>query len=248
MELMSIFYINDLTFVSLWIALFGGIISFLSPCVFPLVPAYIAQLTGSGIANNEVMADRKLIISRSIGFIIGFTSIFLVLGASSSFLGSLFFYNQTLLEKLGGIVIVLFGLQLIGIFNIQFLLSEKKLLKPSKSTSFGRSIFFGLVFAAGWSPCIGLVLGSILTLAASSTNTFGAIILLLMYSLGLGIPFLLVALLYSKSLDKIRNINRFLPIIQKVSGGIMIVLGVMLFTGLFAKMAAYLSQFIPFNI
>ncbi|MDG5786416.1 cytochrome c biogenesis CcdA family protein [Evansella sp. AB-P1] len=248
MDILGVFHITEFTFISLWIALFAGVVSFLSPCVFPLVPAYIAQLTGSNISNNQVMADQKLIISRSIGFIIGFTSIFLILGASSSFIGNIFFQNQTLLERLGGIIIVLFGLQLMGVFNITFLLSEKRLSRPTKSASFGRSVIFGLVFAAGWSPCIGLVLGSILTLAAQSTDAYGAMILLLMYSLGLGIPFLLVAVLYSKSLDKIRNMNRYLPIIQKSSGVIMVILGVMLFTGIFARMAGYLSQFIPFNI
>ncbi|MCE7793733.1 cytochrome c biogenesis CcdA family protein [Salipaludibacillus sp. CUR1] len=248
MDLMSIFVINEVTFLSLWIALLAGIISFLSPCVFPLVPAYIAQLTGSGIADNEIAADRKLIFTRSIGFIIGFTSIFLILGASSSFIGTLFFQNQGLLEQLGGIIIVLFGLQLMGVFNLNFLMSEKKLMKPTKSTSFGRSVLFGLVFAAGWSPCIGLVLGSILTLAAQSTDTYGAMLLLFFYSIGIGIPFLIVAMIYSKSINKIRNLNRYLPVIQKTSGAIMIILGVMLFTGIFARMAAYLSQYIPFNI
>lgn len=249
MFVLSIFYISELTLLTMFIALIGGVVSFFSPCVFPLVPAYIAQLTGSEISNNEVMADRKLIVSRSIGFIIGFTSIFLILGASSSLIGNLFFQNRGLLEKLGGIVITLFGLQLLGVFNLNFLLSEKRLSnKPSKTTSFGRSVLFGLVFAAGWSPCIGLVLGSILTLAAQSNSTFEALILLLVYSLGMAIPFLLVAVLYSKSLHKVRNMNRFLPIVQKTSGVIMIALGVLLFSGLFAKMAAYLSQFIPFNI
>lgn len=245
---MSVFVINEVTFLSLWIALFAGVVSFLSPCVFPLVPAYIAQLTGSGISDNAVAADRKLIFTRSIGFILGFTSIFLILGASSSFIGGFFFQNQALLEQLGGIIIVLFGLQLIGIFNLNFLMSEKRLMKPSKSTSFGRSVLFGLVFAAGWSPCIGLVLGSILTLAAQNTNPYGAMLLLFFYSIGIGIPFLIVAMVYSKSINKVRNLNRYLPIIQKTSGGIMIVLGVMLFTGIFSRMAAYLSQYIPFSI
>ncbi|UTR09240.1 cytochrome c biogenesis CcdA family protein [Evansella sp. LMS18] len=248
MQLLSIFHINELTFLTMWVALFAGVVSFLSPCVFPLVPAYVAQLTGSGISDNKVMADRRLILSRSIGFIIGFTSIFLILGASSSYIGHIFFQNRDLLERLGGIIIVLFGLQLMGIFNLNFLLSEKRLMKPTKTTSFGRSVLFGLVFAAGWSPCIGLVLGSILTLAAQSTDTFGAMFLLLMYSLGLGIPFLIVAILYSKSLDKVRNLNKFLPIIQKTSGVIMVILGILLFTGLFFRMASYLSQYIPFNI
>ncbi|UCZ54330.1 cytochrome c biogenesis CcdA family protein [Bacillus shivajii] len=248
MTVLSVFIINEFTFLSLFIALFAGIVSFLSPCVFPLVPAYIAQLTGSNISENQIQADRKLIFTRSIGFIIGFTSIFLILGASSTFIGSLFIQNRELLEKLGGIVIVLFGLQLMGIFNINFLLNEKRISNPKKSTSFGRSVAFGLVFAAGWSPCIGLVLGSILALASQSSDALGGMLLLLVYSLGLGIPFLLVSLLYAKSLDKVRNINRYLPIIQKASGAIMVVLGIMLFTGVFFRMAAYLSQYIPFNI
>ena len=247
MELLSIFLINEVTFLSIFIALFAGIVSFLSPCVFPLVPAYIAQLTGGGIANNQVIADKRLIFTRSIGFIAGFTSIFLILGASSSFVGSLFIRNSTLLEQLGGIIIVLFGLQLAGIFNFNFLMRERRLKNPAKTTSFGSSVLFGLVFAAGWTPCIGLVLGSILSLAADTT-TSGAMLLLFAYSIGIGIPFLLVAMIYSKSIDKIRNVNRYLPLIQKSSGGVMIVLGVLLFTGIFNRMAAYLSVYIPFNI
>lgn len=242
MYILSIFTINEMTFFSLWIALFAGFVSFLSPCVFPLVPAYLAQLTGAEISQNKLSADRKIILSRSLGFIMGFTTIFLALGASSSLLGGLFLQNQQLLEQLGGIIIVMFGLQLTGIFQLNFLMSEKRLRNPRKTASFGRSVMFGLIFAAGWSPCIGLVLGSILTLAAQN-DPVGGMILLLFYSAGLAIPFLLVGLLFSKSIDRVRNINRFLPIFQKVSGIIMIVLGIMLFTGWFARIAGYLSQY-----
>ncbi|WP_096440324.1 cytochrome c biogenesis CcdA family protein [Alteribacter populi] len=239
--------INELSFLSIWIALFAGIVSFLSPCVFPLVPAYLAQLTGTNISNNQIEADRKLILSRSIGFIIGFTSIFLVLGASSTFIGSFFIQNRVLLEQLGGIVIVLFGLQLTGIMSLSFLMKEKRIHRPKKTASFLRSILFGLVFAAAWSPCIGLVLASILALA-SQTDLWGGMTLLLFYSIGLGIPFLLVGLIFSKSLNKMRNVNRYLPIIQKTSGTVMIILGILLFTGIFNRISAYLAQFIPFNI
>ncbi|MBM7097789.1 MULTISPECIES: cytochrome c biogenesis CcdA family protein [Alteribacter] len=240
--------INEVSFLSMWIALFAGVISFLSPCVFPLVPAFLAQLTGANINNNEIAADRKLILSRSIGFIIGFTSIFLVLGASSTFVGRIFIQNMTLLEQLGGIVIVLFGLQLTGVFSFSFLMKEKRFHQPKKAASFLRSISFGLVFAAAWSPCIGLVLGSILALASSSSTMWGGMTLLLIYSIGLGIPFLLAGLLYSKSLNKMRNVNRYLPVIQKSSGVVMIILGIMLFTGLFNRISAYLANYIPFGI
>jgi cytochrome c-type biogenesis protein len=240
-------YITEFTFISIWIAFFAGIISFLSPCVFPLVPAYLAQLTGTQISNNQLNVDKKLIFSRSIGFILGFTIIFLLLGASSTFLGQIFMKNRELLEKIGGIIIVVLGLQMLGLFSIKMLMSEKRLqTKPKKTTSFFGSVLFGLVFAAGWSPCIGLVLGSILALAAQETMVAG-MFLLFIYSIGMGIPFLIVALVYSRSLNKIRKINQFIPMIQKVSGTIMIILGIMLYTGLFARLSGYLAQFIPFN-
>nr|WP_184663800.1 cytochrome c biogenesis CcdA family protein [Texcoconibacillus texcoconensis] len=240
--------VNDFTFLSIWIALFAGVISFLSPCIFPMVPAYLAQLTGSSISNNQVHADRRIILSRSIGFIIGFTSIFLLIGASSTYIGSLFTQNRELLQQLGGIIIVLFGLQMYGILNLQFLMSEKRLREPKQATSFFRSIGFGFVFAAGWSPCIGLVLGSIIALAMQGTSLAEGMILLSAYSVGIGIPFLLIGLFYARSLNKMRNLNKYLPIIQKVSGVIMIILGVLLFTGWFNRISAYLANYIPFNI
>ncbi|OIJ22494.1 cytochrome c biogenesis protein CcdA [Anaerobacillus alkalidiazotrophicus] len=234
--------------MSIWLALLAGIVSFLSPCIFPLVPAYLAQLTGTSISDNQLHADRKLIISRSLGFIIGFTIIFLLLGASSTAFGQLFMRNRELLEKIGGIVIVVLGLQMLGLFSIKMLMSEKKLqTKPKKSMSFLGSVGFGFVFGAGWSPCIGLVLSSILILAAQSGTMASGMFLLFVYSIGLGIPFLLVALLYSRSLNKIRRMNKYLPMIQKTSGIVMIILGILLYTGLFARISGWLAQYIPFN-
>lgn len=234
--------------VTIWLAFLAGVISFLSPCIFPLVPAYLAQLTGTQISNNQVEADRGLIISRSIGFIIGFTIIFLLLGAASTVVGQLFWGNRQLLEQIGGIIITVFGLQMTGIISIRMLLSEKKIAgEPKKSTSFAGSVLFGFLFGTGWSPCIGLVLSSILVLAGQSETMLMGMLMLLIYSLGLGIPFLLVALLWSRSLNKMRRLNKLLPKIQKASGVIMIALGVLLFTGQFRIISAYLARFIPFN-
>ncbi|WP_332694159.1 cytochrome c biogenesis CcdA family protein [Halalkalibacter lacteus] len=241
-----------MTEVSIWLAFLAGVISFLSPCIFPLVPAYLAQLTGTNISNNEIEADRKLILSRSIGFIIGFTSIFLLLGASSTFIGQAFLGNRQLFEQIGGIIIAVFGLQMMGIISIRMLMSEKKLsVKPRKSSSFANSVLLGFLFGTGWSPCIGLVLSSILFLASKSETMWSGMFMLLVYSIGLGIPFLLVALLWSRSLDRIRRLNKWLPTIQKVSGGIMVILGILLFTGKFAVISAYLAriaQSLPFTI
>ncbi len=238
-----------MTEVTIWLALLAGVVSFLSPCVFPLVPAYLAQLTGTNVADNQINADRRLILSRSIGFIIGFTSIFLLLGASSTFIGQAFWGNRQLFEQIGGIIIAVFGLQMMGIISIRMLISEKRLhVKPKKTTSFANSVLLGFLFGTGWSPCIGLVLTSILLLAGREETMWAGMFMLLVYSIGLGLPFIGVALLWSRSLDKIRRLNKWLPTIQKVSGGIMVVLGILLFTGQFAIISAYLARFVPFTI
>ncbi|WP_240376442.1 cytochrome c biogenesis CcdA family protein [Bacillus piscicola] len=235
--------------VSLWLAFGAGIISFLSPCIFPLVPAYLAQLTGTNISNNQINAERRMILFRSCGFILGFTIVFLLLGASSTFIGQLFRSWGSLIEQIGGIIIVIFGLQMAGIISIQSLLREKKVqTSPKGSTSFASSVLLGLLFAAGWSPCIGLVLGSILALASQAETMFIGMFMLLVYSLGLGIPFLLVALLYSRSLNKLRKLNKWVPVIQKISGYVLIVLGILLFTGYFQMLSSYLARFIPFGL
>ncbi|GAF65709.1 cytochrome c biogenesis CcdA family protein [Alkalihalobacillus trypoxylicola] len=234
--------------VTIWLALLAGLASFFSPCVFPLIPAYLAQLTGSSISDNKVHASTKLILIRSLGFIAGFTIIFLLMGASSTFIGGLFLDNRLLLERLGGIVIIIFGLQMMGIISLRILLSEKRLnVKPKKKNSFMGSLLLGFVFAAAWTPCIGLTLGAILYMAMHAGMT-EAVFYLFFYSLGLGIPFILVALLYSKSLDRLKKFNKWLPRIQKTGGFVMIILGILLITGQFAIISNRLAQYIPFNI
>ncbi|TSB45784.1 cytochrome c biogenesis CcdA family protein [Alkalicoccobacillus porphyridii] len=233
--------------ISIWLAFFAGMVSFLSPCIFPLVPAYLAQLTGSTISEGEIQADRRLILTRSLGFILGFTIIFVLMGASSTYLGQIFANNRQLIEQIGGIFIVLFGLQMAGIISLRSLITEKKLpIKPKKTASFSNSLLIGFLFGAGWMPCIGLVLSSILILASNSATMSSGILLLFIYSAGLGVPFLLVAFFWSKSLSKLKTINRWLPLIQRVSGILMIILGIMLFTGQFRILSAYFARFVPF--
>ncbi|WP_017728667.1 cytochrome c biogenesis CcdA family protein [Halalkalibacterium ligniniphilum] len=237
-----------MTEVTIWLAFLAGIVSFLSPCIFPLMPAYLAQLTGSTVSGDAIVADRRLILSRSSGFILGFTLIFLLLGASSTFIGQLFWGNRLLLEQIGGIVITVFGLQMMGIISLRMLLSEKRIAtKPKKSSSFAGSVMLGFLFGTGWSPCIGLVLSSILILASQANTMWTGMFMLLIYSIGLGIPFILVALLWSRSLHKMRRLNRWLPKIQKASGLIMVILGILLFTGQFRVISAYFARFVPFN-
>ncbi|AIC93934.1 MULTISPECIES: cytochrome c biogenesis CcdA family protein [Shouchella] len=232
--------------VTFSIAFFAGLVSFFSPCIFPLMPAYLSQLTGTTVTNGAIAAPRRIILSRSFGFIAGFTLVFMLFGLASTMLGQLFVSNQALLERLGGIVIILFGLQMTGLISIRALFSDKR-LEPSSNTaaSFSKSLLFGFLFAAGWTPCIGLVLASILTLASTSTTIWNGVFLLFIYSVGLGIPFLLIAMLWARSLHKMRRLNRYLPIIQKISGVMMIILGVLLFTGYFSTLAAMMAQYTP---
>lgn len=235
--------------VTVWLAFAAGVISFLSPCVFPLVPAYLAQLTGTTVSDNKIIAERSLIFSRSIGFIIGFSLIFMILGAASTFIGELFAGNRKLFEQIGGIIIVVFGLQMMGIISIRALLSEKRIaVKPRMSTSFASSVLLGFLFGMGWSPCIGLALSSILILASDAGTMWKGMFLLAIYSLGLGVPFLLVSLIWSKSLDKLRKMNKWLPAIQKTGGAVMVVLGILLFTGHFNLLSSYLARYVPFGI
>ncbi|WP_308215418.1 cytochrome c biogenesis protein CcdA [Sinobaca sp. H24] len=220
----------------------------MSPCIFPLIPAYLAQLTGTVITDSKVVASRSMILSRSIGFIMGFTIIFLLLGASSTFLGQQFSRWGNMIEQLGAVVIVLFGLQMAGIISIRACFLKRLHKKPTHSSSFLGSISLGLIFAAGWSPCIGLVLGSILAMASQSETLYSGMAMLLFYSAGLGVPFIIVALLYSRSLNKLKRWNKWLPRLQRSGGYIMIALGIMLFTGHFQMISSYLARFVPFGI
>ncbi|RKD24534.1 cytochrome c biogenesis protein CcdA [Ammoniphilus oxalaticus] len=234
--------------VGFGIAFVAGLVSFFSPCVFPLVPAYLAQLTGGNIANQQLQVKWNVVMSRSIGFVLGFSLIFLLLGASSAYIGKIFFAYRDWVEKIGGIVIVLFGLQMTGVLSLRFLMREKRAdfgTSKNETMSFFRSALMGLAFGAGWSPCIGLVLSSILILASQGDTMWEGVRLLLVYSGGLGVPFLLIAALWTQSLQRIRQMNKWLPMIQKVSGGLMIILGVLLFTGLFKQISFYFSKFPP---
>lgn len=230
--------------ISLLVAFGAGLISFFSPCVFPLIPAYVANLTGSSLVGNKIIVKRQTVLIRGIAFIIGFSVIFILFGASASFLGSLVKDFKDLISKIGGMLIIIFGMQMAGILNLKFFMKEKRLaVKGQTEKNIGRSLIMGMVFAAGWSPCIGLALSSILILAGSSGTLMTGILLLVIYSLGLAIPFLLISVLITYSLNFIKNLNRLLPIISKVSGWLLIFLGLLLFTDQLQKISAWLATF-----
>jgi cytochrome c-type biogenesis protein len=233
--------------LSVFFAFTAGMLSFFSPCIFPLLPAYVANLTGSYVEGNKMNVSKGVLMYRSISFILGFSLVFMVMGASASMVGQFFTENRSLLEKISGILIILFGLQSARILNLRFLMFQKQWeIKQSNKKNSWNSFVLGVAFGSGWTPCVGLALSSILLLAGSSETMYSGLFLLLLYSLGLGIPFLLLSILITYSLGVIKKINKILPQLSLLNGWILIGMGVLLFTGQLQKISAWLASFTPF--
>ncbi|TLS38330.1 cytochrome c biogenesis protein CcdA [Pseudalkalibacillus caeni] len=228
--------------MSIWFAFAAGLLSFFSPCIFPLIPAYVANLTGASFAGGKMEVNRSTLMVRAISFIFGFSLIFVVMGASASFLGQFFANYRELVEKISGFLIVVFGLQMAGFISIK-LLNQGKQWKTNNQKPKGtlRSFVVGLAFGTGWTPCVGLALSSILLLAGSSDTVYNGVLMLAVYSIGLGVPFLVLAYLITYSLKITKQLNRFMPVISKVSGYLFIIMGILLFTGTMQKISAWLA-------
>lgn len=233
--------------VSVLFAFTAGMLSFLSPCVFPLIPAYVANLTGSTYGENRIDVSKRVLFTRSISFIIGFSIIFVLMGASASALGRLFANHRDLIQKLSGMLIMIFGLQMAGVLKLRFLMMEKRWEgKQATGNSVWRSLLMGISFGAGWTPCVGLALSSILLMAGSAETVYSGMFLLLIYSMGLGIPFLAISLIITYSFKAVKAINSKLGVLSIISGWILVGMGLLLFTGQLQKMSAWLSQFTIF--
>lgn len=211
-----------MTQVSIISVFIAGLISFFSPCVLPLIPAYIGYLIGE---ENT----RQRIIARSLGFVLGFSTIFILMGATASVIGNYLFQNQVLLMRIGGGIIILLGLQIIGIINIPLLSVERRKRMP-QSINWFSSILIGMIFAAGWTPCIGPILGTVLIYASQSDKIMEGIFYLSIYSLGIGIPFIISALLINQLNDLISKFEKTSIVIKKISGAIIILFGLLLIT------------------
>jgi cytochrome c-type biogenesis protein len=230
--------------VALPIAFMAGLLSFLSPCVLPLVPSYVSFITGLSL--DELGERRWTALSHAVFFILGFTLIFLALGATATALGRFLQYNQAWLERAGGILIILFGLYLLGVFNWQILAREKRVHLQDKPVGYLGSTLVGLAFGAGWTPCIGPILGSILAYTSvQTTNLTQGMLLLLTYSLGLAIPFLMAALAVERFIGWFKRYRRFMPLTTRIAGGIMVAVGILLVTGYFTIMANWLQGLTP---
>ncbi|RKD30906.1 cytochrome c biogenesis CcdA family protein [Thermohalobacter berrensis] len=214
--------------ISLIMALVAGFLSFFSPCVFPIVPGYVMYITGSTM--EEEVQDRKLLtISRALGFVLGFTIIFMIMGISASFIGKLFIKYQREFTKISGLLIIIFGLNMLGVIKLDFLNKQKKIKLP-KVTGWVSSVAIGMAFAAGWTPCVGTVLASILLYAGTTATLSKGAFMLFIYSLGLAIPFILTALIIDRFSKFVTNSEKALKYISKIGGIVIIIMGLLIFT------------------
>ncbi|MFC0189917.1 cytochrome c biogenesis CcdA family protein [Fictibacillus aquaticus] len=228
--------------VTIVFALTAGLLSFFSPCIFPLIPAYVAHLTGGDIRDGKVHMEKKTVMARSILFILGFSLIFVLMGASASVVGQWFAQYREFVEKISGLLIIVFGFQMLGWLQLTFLMKEKSWGNKSKSDANPiRSFLLGLAFGSGWTPCVGLALSSILLMAGSADTVNSGMLMLWVYSLGLGIPFLFISITVTYSFAAVKKINKWLPKISKVNGAIMVGMGLLLFTGQMQKISSWLA-------
>ena len=229
--------------IELVVALGAGLISFLSPCVLPLIPGYVSFVTGSSL--NEILENKKISLLPLIIFSLGFSFVFIIFGATASFLGQILLQNSQILRLIAGSIIVIFSLQLIGILNIKFLNIEKKFY-TKKSNNIFFVFIIGMAFGFGWTPCIGPILGSILALASTEETIYRAIILLSFYSLGLAIPFVLSGYLMQRFLLFSKNFKKNINLVTKGGGIILLITGVLILTNQLQILGYYILNYLPF--
>ena len=229
--------------IEFFVAFGAGLISFLSPCVLPLIPGYISFISGASL--NELLENKKINIFPLILFTLGFSFVFIMFGAAASYLGQVLLQNSQTLRIIAGLVIIIFSLQLIGIINISFLNFEKKIY-TKKNNNVWFSFIVGMAFGFGWTPCIGPILGSILALASTEETIFKAIILLSFYSLGLAIPFILSGYLMQRFLMFSKNFKKNINFVSKSGGVILLITGVLILTNQLQVLGYYLLNSLPF--
>ncbi|MBN1261807.1 MAG: sulfite exporter TauE/SafE family protein [Anaerolineae bacterium] len=229
--------------VSVGLAFVAGLASFLAPCVLPLVPAYLGYLSGAALVTpgEHSSRERLAVLLHAVSFVLGFTLVFVLLGAAAGTLGALL--KGDVLKIVGSLVMVFFGLALIGILKVPFLYQEAKLQwRGRREWGLLSSLLIGMVFAAGWTPCVGPALGAILALSANQSTAGRGILLLTAYSLGVGLPFILAALVIDRLSAALVRVQRYLPLIQKGVGALLVLAGVVLLTGSFAEIGRWLEQ------
>ena len=229
--------------LSLFVAFTAGVLSFLSPCVLPLVPSYIGFLTGMTLP--EMSGRRRAALVHALLFVAGFSLVFVLLGATATALGRALNYYQLWLQRIGGVLIIAFGLVCLGVIKVGFLGQERRVQVEQKPLGYVGSVLVGMAFAAGWTPCIGPVLGAILGLAATTQDLSRGMLLLAVYSAGLALPFLIAAAALETFLEWFQRFRPFLPWVMRVSGVLLIFVGILMVSGEFTRLAGWLQQFTP---
>lgn len=231
---------HDVTYIGAFIA---GLLSFLSPCVFPLIPSYITYITGLSFADLQAEHPSHIIrqksILHSLSFIAGFTVVFVLLGASATYIGSVLQENATIIRKTGGVLLVILGIHVTGILPLKFLLGEKRVSIKHKPAGYVGSFLVGIAFAAGWTPCIGPILAAILAVAATQDSVYHGIILLLLYSMGLGVPFFISALAMHRFLIVFNRFKKYIHIFEVFTGILLIVIGVLIYTNWLSRLSGF---------
>ena len=229
--------------IELFVALSAGLISFLSPCVLPLIPGYIAYISGSSL--NELLENRNINLLPIILFTFGFSVVFIIFGATATFLGKLFLNNSLELRIIAGAIIIIFSLHILGIIKLNFLNYEKRIY-TSNNKGVAGSILVGMAFGFGWTPCIGPILGSILALASTEESINRGILLLFFYSLGLAIPFVLSGYLIQKFLVFSKNFKKNINLVSKAGGIILLTTGILIITNKLQLLGYYIFNIFPF--
>ena len=229
--------------MELIIAFAAGLISFLSPCVLPLIPGYISYISGSSL--NELVEKKNVNLIPIILFTVGFSIVFIIFGAASTFIGQVLLQNSYELRIIAGLVIIVLSLHIIGIINIRFFNYEKR-IQTNISKNFFSPILIGMAFAFGWTPCIGPILGSILVLASTEDSLGKGILLLSFYSIGLAIPFILSGYLMQKFLIFSKNFKKNINKVSKIGGVILLITGVLIITNQLQALGYYLLDVLPF--
>ena len=232
--------------IGLALAFTAGLLSFLSPCVLPLIPSYLTFVTGVGF--DDLTRARRSALIHALLFVTGFTLIFVALGASATVLGRVLLHYRIWITRLGGALVILFGLYLLGVVRVAAFDRERRVHLANKPMGYLGTVFVGFAFGAGWTPCLGPILGAILTYTAAQADLSKGLPLLLAYSIGLALPFLLAAVAVERFLETVARIRPYLARISQISGALLIIVGVLMMFDYFTVMATYLQAVTPASL
>lgn len=238
---------DSISQITLFAAFSAGLLSFISPCVLPLVPSYLSYITGLSVENLAKVEERErfksAILLNALLFIVGFSTVFIAFGASASLIGQVLYEYQDIIRKIGGVLIIIFGLYLLGILKLNIFMTERRLMTfESRPVGYLGSFLIGTAFAAGWTPCVGPVLGTILAYASTTESMSGGVMLLSAYSFGLGLPFFLTAFGMDTFLSYFKSMRTYLGGVSFVSGGLLILVGIMIFTDSVTLFTSFLER------